>query len=370
MASISKRGSTWQYTVSRTVEGKYKPIRKGGYRTKKEASIAAAKIEADLASGSLPFVKNTAFTAYFKDWFTIYKRDVSQITLNSYKAVYIKLFDHFKEMPIQQITKRDYQVFLNNLGLIAARDTNRKLNGYLRSCVKEAIDEGIIKTDFTRNATITGKNSKKSSEKFLNYVDSKTLLHYLFKNIEQGLENYMLILALTSGMRYGELIGLCEKDFNFRNNTIKINKQWRYKENGGFGPLKNENSERTISLNKNTMVYFNNFIKTREKDSKNVHNLVFYDCLSDISVIKNDRLNDVLKAILKRLDITPLITVHGLRHTHASILLYQEISVLYVSERLGHASIDITSSTYAHVLKELRDRDSQKTNKIFENLMN
>lgn len=45
MASITKRGSTWQYSVSRTIEGKYKPIRKGGYRTKKEASVAAAQIE-------------------------------------------------------------------------------------------------------------------------------------------------------------------------------------------------------------------------------------------------------------------------------------------------------------------------------------
>lgn len=191
----------------------------------------------------------------------------------------------------------------------------------------------------------------------------------MFQNIEHGLENYLLILALTSGMRYGELIGLCEEDFNFENNTIKITKQWRYKENGGFGPLKSENSERTISLDKNTMLHFKNFIETREKDFRNVHKLVFYDCFSDISIIKNDRLNDVLRAILKRLNITPLITAHGLRHTHASVLLYQGISILYVSERLGHASIDITSSTYAHVLKELRDRDSQKTNQIFENLM-
>ncbi|TQR33644.1 hypothetical protein C7Y47_11440 [Lysinibacillus sphaericus] len=117
MASITKRGSTWQYTVSRTFEGKYKPIRKGGFRTKKEASIAAAHIEADLAKGNLPFAKNIAFTEYFKDWFTIYKSDISQITLNSYRAVYTKLLDYFKETPIKLITKRDYQVFLNNLGM-------------------------------------------------------------------------------------------------------------------------------------------------------------------------------------------------------------------------------------------------------------
>lgn len=87
MARITKCGSTWQYSVSRTIEGKYKPIRKGGYRTKKEASVAAAQIEADLAKGKLPFAKDIAFTEYFKDWFTIYKRDISRITLNSYRSV-------------------------------------------------------------------------------------------------------------------------------------------------------------------------------------------------------------------------------------------------------------------------------------------
>ncbi|KGR84033.1 Arm DNA-binding domain-containing protein [Lysinibacillus boronitolerans] len=48
MASITKRGKTWQYCVSRMVEGKYKPIRKGGFSTKKEATIAAAAIKANI----------------------------------------------------------------------------------------------------------------------------------------------------------------------------------------------------------------------------------------------------------------------------------------------------------------------------------
>ena len=105
-----------------------------------------------------------------------------------------------------------------------------------------------------------------------------------------------------------------------------------------------------------------------ENHPDNIHKLVFFDPTSDISVVTNDRINDVLKAILKRLNIGPEITIHGLRHTHASILLYKGVSILYVSERLGHSGIDVTSSTYAHVLKELRERESEQTVNIFENL--
>ena len=48
MASFQKRGKTWQYTISRVIDGKSKPIRKGGFKTKKEAQVAAAVVESDL----------------------------------------------------------------------------------------------------------------------------------------------------------------------------------------------------------------------------------------------------------------------------------------------------------------------------------
>ena len=56
-------------------------------------------------------------------------------------------------------------------------------------------------------------------------------------------------------------------------------------------------------------------------------------------------------------------------YSHANVFLYQENSVLYVSERLGHVLVDIVPSTYAHLLKERRERDSSKTISIFEDLL-
>lgn len=69
--------------------------------------------------------------------------------------------------------------------------------------MKEAIDEELIKNDFTRNVTVTGSSGKKSSKKFLDYTSSHLLLQDLHKNIDQGIENIMLILALSTGLRYG-----------------------------------------------------------------------------------------------------------------------------------------------------------------------
>ncbi|MEH6872353.1 tyrosine-type recombinase/integrase, partial [Bacillus safensis] len=76
----------------------------------------------------------------------------------------------------------------------------------------------------------------------------------------------------------------------------------------------------------------------------------------------------ILKKTLNDLKIEP-VTIHGLRHTHASILLYKKISIYYVSERLGHASIDTTLKYYAHVVKELREEDTKNTLDLFQKML-
>jgi hypothetical protein len=77
MASIQKRGKTYQFTVSHMVNGVSKLIRKGGFKTKKEAQIAAAEIEANLAKGILPHLKQMPFDEYFEKWMTLYKPNLT-----------------------------------------------------------------------------------------------------------------------------------------------------------------------------------------------------------------------------------------------------------------------------------------------------
>ena len=78
-------------------------------------------------------------------------------------------------------------------------------------------------------------------------------------------------------------------------------------------------------------------------------------------------MNKLLKSVLVYLDIKP-ITVHGLRHTHARVLLYRKISIYYVSEQLGHKTIDTTLQHYAHDVKELRTEDANSTVKLYEEM--
>lgn len=366
MASFQKRGKTWQFTISRMVNGKQRPIRKGGFKTKKEAQIAAAQIEAELHKGVIPNLTPIPFDEYFENWLNTYKKDIARNTLDRYKSTLKTIKQYFGGVPIQKITKRTYQNFLNKYGETHAKSSTRKLNTHIRACVKDAIDEGYIRTDFTRGAVLTGKSGKKKEEKYLNYEESKRLLKALYEKLDDGLIYYLLLLGLTSGMRFGEMVGLTRKDFNFKNNTIIINKTWGYigKMHEGWGPTKNEQSNRIITMDPRTMQAFKELFN---KTPDNVLRLVFYSPYSKYKVISNNAANKALGKILKELDIEP-ISVHGLRHTHASILLYEGASINYISERLGHSDINTTLTTYAHVLKELRQRDEQLAAEVFKKM--
>ena len=70
----------------------------------------------------------------------------------------------------------------------------------------------------------------------------------------------------------------------------------------------------------------------------------------------NSTVNDILARHCKQLDL-PIISIHGLRHTHASLLLFAGVSIASVARRLGHASINTTQKTYLHIIQELENRD-------------
>lgn len=362
MASFTKRGKTWTYIVSRYTDGKYDPIRKGGFRTKKEAQVAAAEVEANLSKGIVPHLKPEPFNEYFKSWLELYKTNIGKNTRERYINTLNTIDDEFGGKPIQDIKRKEYQQFLNEYGKTRSKETVRKLNTHIRACVKDAIDEGIISKDFTRKAVITGLAPKKASEKHINYDESKLLLNLAIKKINEiddtkkKLPIYIILLGLTSGMRFGEMVGLTRKDFNFSNNTINIDKTWGYtkKMHEGFGPTKNEQSERVIKMDPKTMAIFK---KMFNSTPENIHRLVFYNQTSKYKVVSNATVNATLKSLLSELKVEP-ISVHGLRHTHASVLIYQrKVTINYISERLGHKDIETTIKDYSHVLKELREED-------------
>ena len=182
--------------------------------------------------------------------------------------------------------------------------------------------------------------------------------------------HYLILLGLTSGLRFGELVGLTRDDFDFDKGVIYVDKTWGYHSSSsspaGFGDTKNKQSVKVVSLDEITLDVFKKLFENTEVHEDNTKELVFFSPTANYKVISNSFANRYLKKVLRKLKIKPEISIHGLRHTHASILIYKrEVSVNYISERLGHSSVVITLDRYSHVLEELRDEESKASNKIF-----
>lgn len=364
MASYVNRGTkakpSWQYIIS----AKPKPIRKGGFKSKKEAEAAAIEVEAKLKKGINPHLKLEPIDEYFEQWVKIYKSNTAKATQTHYDNTLKVLKAHFPSTPLQHIKKSDYQLFLNEYGKTKSKETVKKINSHIRACVRDAVDEGIIQSDFTRNVKLTGLDSKPSSEKHINYFESKKLSKALIEVLknEHRVVYYIILLALKSGMRFSEIVALTRSDFDFKNNMIDINKSQGYSTSTGKGKKKTKSyaSARVIKMDEETMEMFKRYF---EETPDNIHKLVFYNPESKYHVFSNTGVNKALKKLLNELKI-PQIPIHGLRHTHASILFYKGISIQYISERLGHADIDTTIKTYTHLIKELRTQDEKNAIKV------
>lgn len=136
------------------------------------------------------------------------------------------------------------------------------------------------------------------------------------------------------------------KDFDFMHQTLSINKTWDYKGEGGFAPTKNKSSVRKIHVDWQTVVQFSELTKDLPPDEP-----IFVG-----KKIYNSTVNCILERYCLKAGVLS-ISVHGLRHTHASLLLFAGVSTASVARRLGHASMTTTQKTYLHVIQELENKD-------------
>ena len=175
-------------------------------------------------------------------------------------------------------------------------------------------------------------------------------LHLLLSDLDlQGKLNWdwMILLIAKTGIRFSEALAITPADFDFSHQMLSINKTWDYKGNGGFLPTKNKSSVRKIQIDWQTVIQFAALVKDVPEDKP-------------IFVFKehayNSTVNDVLERHCNRAKI-PVISVHGLRHTHASVLLFAGVSIASVARRLGHSSMTTTQKTYLHIIQELENQD-------------
>jgi integrase len=161
----------------------------------------------------------------------------------------------------------------------------------------------------------------------------------------------LYVLALTSGMREGEILGLHWPDVNFEAKAVSVVTTLHSKKGGGFTlePPKSKRSRRMIDL----PIYAIDALKKHRKNMRaEGHNVksgpVFVTKTSNF-ISKSNLIRHVHRPLIKRAGL-PEYKFHALRHTHASMLLGRGRNIREVSDRLGHSSPELTLRVYAHVM--------------------
>ena len=228
----------------------------------------------------------------------------------------------------------------------------------LKAAILDAVDEGLISKDPTRKAIIKGKAPREKKVKYLNQFELQKLISDLDLKNEINFD-WLIYLVAKTGLRFSEALAITPKDFDFPRQILNVDKTWNYKESGGFEPTKNKSSERKVQLDWQTVIQFSELIKEMEEDKP-----IFIS-----KKIYNSTINDILKRHCNNVGIS-VISIHGLRHTHASILLYAGVSIASVAHRLGHASMSTTQKTYLHIIQELENTDIDKIMRALTSLNN
>ena len=286
------------------------------------------------------------FYNYYENWITIYKEGaISKVTMDKYHMTHSWLKKLIPEVRICDLTRIVYQQLLNDYALYHERQTTMDFHHQLKSSILDALDEGLLDRDPTRKAIIKGKPPRPKKIKYLNQFELHTLLANLDLKQEINWDWFILLIAKT-GMRFSEALALTPKDFNFSHQMLSINKTWDYKNNSGFLPTKNKASVRKIQIDWQTVIQFSGLLKDLPEDEP-----IFVK-----SKVYNSTINDILEKHCKNSKI-PVISIHGLRHTHASLLLFAGVSIASVARRLGHASMTTTQKTYLHIIQELENKD-------------
>lgn len=256
----------------------------------------------------------------------------------------------FDDKSIRDITPADVLQWQNDMINSSRKETTiNKINSRL----SDVFNYGVKYYGLPKNPCLeTIGTQKRASES----IDFWTLEEYKSFISHAAAVEYRMIYELLfyTGMRIGELRALTLADIDFTNNTIQINKTLPRGEENATTP-KTLNSFRTVSVPANIMAELRDYTK-RIYDLTRTNQLFFVEYQS-IARYKN--------RICQEHSIRQ-IRIHDLRHSHVSLLINLDCSIMMIADRIGDTPATV-QSTYAHLYPEKKDVVLEKLEKIVSN---
>ncbi|SOB43897.1 conserved hypothetical protein [Weissella viridescens] len=351
--------------------------------TMREARLKEAQLITDVETGELvpewdkPKVqKHYTFDEAFTEWFEIYKQQgFMQSTIDKTEQVFrLHLLkpDLFGGMYFERMTRKDVQDRVNKF--IPTMVHSHKILGYAGQVFKYAVDSDHIQCDENPLDHIRMVKAKKPVKRSVRYYDE-----HQAQLFEQGINEYfadkpqylaLFTVLLRTGMRIGEALGLQWHDVDFSHDVMTLNGRMTFLGNGTKkyeNGLKNGDEFRVIEIDRVTVQKLRAWQQQQRITSLEIGKPV--NAQSFIITYSRSTVTQKLYEFNKwfnqnHSEQLPHLNVHGLRHTHASLLISNGMELKKVSDRLGHNDISVTANIYAEVTPKARREVANRFDEI------
>lgn len=349
-----------------------KPIRttRRGFKTIREAKLALADLELNGLPKEKEPLKKQTYSDVYDQWYEEYKTTVKESTLLKTERLFKNhIIPAFGKSPIDEINPIDVQtqMYAWHKKLMRA---NMVMN-YAGLIFDYAIRMQLIASNPTKVIKKPVRKKAIKEDKDLNFYDKAELKEFM--TILESSPNfrvhvYFRLLAFT-GIRKGESLALKWSDIDFEKKTLNINKAVSRRETGLYIQTpKTAASIRRISLDDKTLDLLKKF-----KDTDDNESLIFRS--DNGGILSSAKPRKWLLTVQKQIDLErakkkkePMkkISIHGFRHTHASLLFESGATIKDVQFRLGHSDIQTTMDVYTHVSKLAKEQLAERFNSYID----
>lgn len=356
VASIKKNAKTnkWEFVFDRYVDGKRKQVRRRGFDTKREAIDKLAELKMEVIEGYFIDPSHLTLEQFLEEWRRGAESRTEETTFYN-RGLYIKnhILPYFKDTKLQDIDLRMSQNFIDKMSSDGyAFNTIENVRTTVVLALDSAVEYKLIKENPMRLAKLPKRDAKEMKvwtveqvNHFLNYTKDNSKFHCVYA------------LALMTGMRQGEILGLRWQDIDFEKKMLYVRQTLTHYGKSFKKGAKTKSGVRSIAISDNLIkILKEEKEKVEYKKKRALDEWIELDLV--ICALNGNRVfpSNLTKFFKK--DIinagVPDIRFHDMRHTHATMLMEQNVNVKVVSERLGHSRISITLDTYSHVLPNMQ----------------
>lgn len=362
--------SRYRFTIR--VDPKHVTSRNGFYNYD-DAALAYLNLKQDIMEKKYKADRNLiTFQQVYDDWLPRYKQSIRDTTyFNIHRSFEHYILPTFGNMYVNKITIKDCQNAIDTWsGKIASY---KPLFERARKVLDEAVRYEYIESNPMRKvvlpATTAKINEVISKRKEKNFYSLKEVEKLLDAARSESLQQFAYFRTMAySGMRRGESICLQWSDINFETNYISVTKTLVYSsENHRYETHPTKNSlNRSLIMDSETMEILKAW-KSVQKHFKIQNNYVF---TNDSGQHWSPRgINDWQKKLNETIKLGRIVTMHGLRHTHATLLydMNPTITPKDVQKRLGHRNVDVTMNIYEHATEKSDEKILRALNDLGKN---